>query len=499
MENLLCDDLGRLITLTPGTDTTQRIRGNDCLTANTKVITDIAAFLSTSLGPNGTDKILESPDTQITITNDGATILREMHMTESPIAQLLLQLSEAQDDEIGDGTTSVVILASALLKNANELIEKGIHPVRIAEGYDKSCELCISHLEKIAECVDDTVLRECLLNAAKTSLGSKIVSKCLDHFANICVDAILSVYDKDRNDIDFEQIRVDSRIGDDLSSTELIRGVLVHKEMSHYQMSKEVLDARIAILTCPFEPPKIKTKHNLNISTVEDYKNLESYEKKKFLEMIQFLKDAGANLIVCQWGFDDEANGLLMENDLPAIRWVGGSEIEQIAVHTGANIISRFEDLRSEDLGKAYVKEISLSTESEKIIILKNHNDRKTVTIFVRGGSMMVIEEGKRAIRDALCAVRNVLSEKKILYGGGSCDISSSIYLNLLKSTGEEKECTKSFSKALEEIPYCLARNSGHSPIDCISEIKMKQITEKNNFYGVDPLNEKGSNMKENK
>ncbi|KAM0673368.1 T-complex protein 1 subunit epsilon [Gurleya vavrai] len=500
MENLLCDDLGRIITLTSNEDSQQRIRGLECLKANIQIVNDIASFISSSLGPNGLDKMLQSPDGQITITNDGATILKEMEMTESPISKLILQLSEAQDEEIGDGTTSVVILASGLLKNSLDLIEKGMHPVKISEGFEKGLELVLDHFKCISEDISNNpkMIRNYLLNAARTSLNSKIVNNCLDHFANICVDAVLSVYEEERNDLNFELIKIDSKIGSDLSKTEIINGVLIHKEMSHQQMPKEVKNAKIAILTCPFEPPKIKTKHNLNISNVEDYKKLENYEINKFTEMINFVKNAGANLVICQWGFDDEANGLLMQNNLPAIRWVGGSEIEQIAVHTNANIISRFEDLTENDLGNADVNEISLGTESEKMIIIKNQKDKKTVTIFIRGGTKMVIEEAKRAVRDALCAVRNLIASKQIIYGGGSCDLSASLFLHKLSSDGEDKECFKAFSKALEEIPLCLARNSGYSPVECISQIKMKHLMEKNNFIGVDLKNEKGGNMKEN-
>ncbi|KAM0677322.1 T-complex protein 1 subunit epsilon [Binucleata daphniae] len=499
MENLLCDDLGRLITLTKDDKNMQRLRGVECLKANIQVINEIADFVSTSLGPNGMDKILRSPDGMVTITNDGATILKEMEMTESPIAQFILELSEAQDEEIGDGTTSVVILASAMLKNTLELIEKGIHPVKIAEGYVKSCDAVVKHLEAISEEIEEENIKKYLFDAAKTSLNSKIVNKCVDHFSNICVEAVCSVFDKDRNDIDFELIKIDSKIGSDLNKTEMINGVIIHKEMSHHQMKKEIQDGKIAILTCPFEPPKIKTKHNLNIKSVEDYKNLEQYEKSKFIEMINFVKNVGTDLVICQWGFDDEANGLLMENDLPAIRWVGGGEIEQIAVHTNTNIISRFEDLTEKDLGTADVKEISLGTENEKIIVLKNNQDKKTVTIFVRGGTKIVIEEAKRAIRDALCAVRNMLVEKRIVYGGGASDLSSSIYLQELANNikGEERECYAAFSKALEEIPFCLAKNNGLNPINALCGTKLRQINDKNHFIGIDTDSENGADMKE--
>src|SRR5271156_6003026 len=257
------------------------------------------------------------------------------------VAKLLVELSKSQDDEIGDGTTGVVVLAGALLEQAEELIDRGIHPIRIADGFDQACKLAVQTLDSIADTFefskDDTVN---LFKAAKTSLGSKMycipssslahhsVSKAHDKFAHIAVDAVLAVADLERRDVDFELIKVDSKVGGALEDTALVRGVVIDKDMSHPQMPREVRDAKIAILTCPFEPPKPKTKHKLDITTVEEFKKLQNYEREKFQQMIQKIKDVGASLVICQWGFDDEANHLLLQNKLPAVRWVGGPEIE---------------------------------------------------------------------------------------------------------------------------------------------------------------------------
>jgi T-complex protein 1 subunit epsilon len=231
-----------------------------------------------------------------------------------------------------------LVLAGALLEQAEELIDRGIHPIRIADGFDQACKLAVETLDTIADTFefskDDTLN---LFKAAKTSLGSKMyipeyincsVSKAHDKFAQIAVDAVLAVADLERRDVDFELIKVDSKVGGALDDTALVKGVVVDKDMSHPQMPREVRDAKIAILTCPFEPPKPKTKHKLDITTVEEFKKLQTYEKEKFQEMIQKIKDVGASLVICQWGFDDEANHLLLQNKLPAVRWVGGPEIE---------------------------------------------------------------------------------------------------------------------------------------------------------------------------
>lgn len=368
-----------------------------------------------------------SPDGDITVTNDGATILSQVcgldseriqwHLLSSPqmevsnnVAKLLVELSKSQDDEIGDGTTGVVVLAGALLEQAAELIDKGIHPIRIADGFDQACEIAVAELDRISDEITFTRENtENLLKVAKTSLGSKMyvsvdftattgsgltvfsVSKCHDQFAKIAVDAVLSVADLERKDVDFELIKVDSKVGGSLEDTILVKGVIVDKDFSHPQMPSEVRDVKLAILTCPFEPPKPKTKHKLDITSVDEFKRLQAYEREKFEEMIKQLKDAGANLVICQWGFDDEANHLLLQNNLPAVRWVGGPEIELIAIATDGRIVPRFEELAPEKLGTAgLVREMTFGTTREKMLVIEECANSRAVTVFVRGSNKMV-------------------------------------------------------------------------------------------------------------
>jgi T-complex protein 1 subunit epsilon len=217
------------------------------------------------------------------------------------------------------------------------------------------------------------------------------VSKCHDQFANIAVQAVLSVADLERKDVDFELIKLDGKVGGSLVDTALVQGVVVDKDMSHPQMPREIRDAKIAILTCPFEPPKPKTKHKLDITSVEEYKKLQDYERSKFQEMIKQVKDTGASLVICQWGFDDEANHLLLQNDLPAVRWVGGPEIELIAIATNGRIVPRFQDLTPEKLGKAgLVRELSFGTTKDRMLVIEECANSRAVTVFVRGGNKMV-------------------------------------------------------------------------------------------------------------
>jgi T-complex protein 1 subunit epsilon len=198
----------------------------------------------------------------------------------------------------------------------------------------------------------------------------------------------------DRKDVDFELIKVDGKVGGSLEDSLLVKGVIVDKDFSHPQMPSEVQDAKIAILTCAFEPPKPKTKHKLDITSVDEFRKLQNYEKEKFIEMIQQIKDTGANLVICQWGFDDEANHLLLQNKLPAVRWVGGPEIELIAIATNGRIVPRFEDLRSEKLGRAgIVKQMSFGTTREKMLVIEDCANTRAVTVFVRGSNKMVRAE----------------------------------------------------------------------------------------------------------
>ena len=413
------------------------------------------------------------------------------------VAKLLVSLSQSQDSEIGDGTTGVVVLAGALLEQAADLIDKGIHPIRIADGYDAACEVAVGRLDEISDTMPfDKNNTENLFKVAKTSLGSKIVSKSHDQFAQIAVDAVMSVADLERRDVDFELIKVDGKVGGSLEDTLLVKGVIVDKDFSHPQMPSEVKDAKLAILTCAFEPPKPKTKHKLDITSVEEFKRLQNYESEKFAEMIQQIKDTGANVVICQWGFDDEANHLLLTNKLPAVRWVGGPEIELIAIATNGRIVPRFEDLSADKLGTAgIVREMSFGTTREKMLVIEECANSRAVTVFVRGSNKMIIDEAKRSLHDALCVVRNLVRDNRIVYGGGAAEIACSLAVEdaAVKSPGLEQYAMRAFADALDSVPMALAENSGLSPIETLASIKSRQAKEGNSRLGVDCM-QTGSN-----
>ncbi|KAI4168485.1 MAG: hypothetical protein LQ343_006372 [Gyalolechia ehrenbergii] len=494
------DEQGRPFIVVRDQGKKKRQHGNEAVKSHILAARTVASLVRTSLGPRGLDKILISPDGDITVTNDGATILSQMEISNH-VAKLLVALSKSQDDEIGDGTTGVVVLAGALLEQAADLIEKGIHPIRIADGYDQACEFAVAELDRISDEVKFTKDKtENLFEVAKTSLGSKIVSKAHDQFAQIAVDAVLSVADLERKDVDFELIKVDGKVGGSLEDTLLVKGVVVDKDFSHPQMPDEVRDAKLAILTCAFEPPKPKTKHKLDITTVEEFRKLQAYEQHKFVEMIEQIKETGANLVICQWGFDDEANHLLLQNKLPAVRWVGGPEIELIAIATNGRIVPRFEDLTASKLGKAgVVREMSFGTTREKMLVIEECANTRAVTVFIRGSTKMIIDEAKRSLHDALCVVRNLVRDNRVVYGGGAAEIACSLAVEeaAVKSPGLEQYAMRAFADALDSVPMALAENSGLSPIETLAEIKSRQVKEKNSRLGVDCMQTGSNDMKE--
>lgn len=494
------DENGRPFIIVKDQGRKQRQHGIDAIKSHILAAKTVANIVKSSLGPRGLDKILISPDGDITVTNDGATILSQMEIKHH-VAKLLVELSTSQDDEIGDGTTGVVVLAGALLEAASDLIDKGIHPIRIADGFDQACEVAVEKLEEIADTVEFTKQNtENLLRCAKTSLGSKIVSKAHDKFTQIAVEAVLSVADLERKDVDFELIKVDGKVGGALEDSLLVKGVIIDKDMSHPQMPRVVENAKLAILTCAFEPPKPKTKHKLDITSVEEFKKLQAYEKHKFEEMIAQIKATGANLVICQWGFDDEANHLLLTNKLPAVRWVGGPEIELIAIATNGRIVPRFEDLTAEKLGSAgIVRELSFGTTRDRMLVVEECANTRAVTAFVRGSNKMIVDEAKRALHDALCVVRNLVKDNRVVYGGGAAEIACALAVSEAadKTPGIEQYAMRAFSTALDNIPMALAENSGLSPIETLAAIKSRQVRENNSRLGVDCMGTGVNDMRE--
>eukprot|EP00455_Lapot_gusevi_P030690 TRINITY_DN3304_c0_g1_i2.p1 TRINITY_DN3304_c0_g1~~TRINITY_DN3304_c0_g1_i2.p1 ORF type:complete len:542 (-),score=200.51 TRINITY_DN3304_c0_g1_i2:64-1689(-) len=485
------DEYGRPFIILREQQRQQRLKGLEAHKANVLAARAVANVMRSSLGPKGMDKMLVSPDGEVTVSNDGATILKEMDV-DHQIGKLLVELSKSQDDEIGDGTTGVVVLAGALLEEAEKLLDKGIHPIRIARGFEQACDICVERLRSIADTVEfsqDNI--EPLIQTAMTTLGSKIVNRFHRQMAEIAVRAVLAVADLQRKDVNFDLIKMEGKVGAKLEDTMLVQGIIIDKDMSHPQMPKEIRDAKIAILTCPFEPPKPKTKHKLDITSAEDYLRLYEQEQKYFGEMVQQVKESGANLVLCQWGFDDEANHLLLQNQLPAVRWVGGVEMELIAIATGGRIVPRFSELSANKLGSAgLVREVAFGTTKDRMIVIEGCPNSRAVTVLVRGGNKMIVEEAKRALHDAMCVTRNLVRDNRIVYGGGAAEVACALAVSdaAEQVAGLEQYAMRAFADALESIPIALAENSGLSAIEALAEVKSAQVATGNPRLGVDCL-----------
>ena len=466
---------------------TERTKGKDALSNNIAAARAIAESIRTALGPRGLDKMLTDSFGDVTITNDGATILKEMDVAH-PVAKFIVELAKSQDDEVGDGTTSVVVLAGELLKMAEILIDENVHPSVIVSGYKIAAEEAQKYLDTLAIAVkpDDKVT---LMKIAKTALGSKILSTHGDAMAEVIVDSILAV--AVGNHVDLDDIKVEKKTGGSLSDTELIEGIVLDKEMVHPAMPTTVEDAKIALVEEALELSKTEFDAELTISSPDQIKNFLDRESEMIKEMVDFVKKSGATFLVCSKGIDDVAQHLLAKAGIAAVRRVKKSDMEKLAKATGGKLVSRLSDLSAEELGTAgnvYQKAVA----DDKMVYVTECPNAKSVTVLIRGGTDLVIDEADRAMHDALCVVRNVVRDGKIVNGGGSPEMSISAHLKTFADTlsGREQIAVKSFADALEVIPRTLAENTGLDPIDIMAELRKA-----GKGFGVDPINRKVANF----
>lgn len=496
--SLAFDEFGRPYIIVREQDKKKRMTGTETIKRNLSYAGTIAETLKTSLGPKGMDKMIVSPDGDVLITNDGATIVEKMQIAH-PVARLMVELSQSQDNQIGDGTTGIVVLTGELIKQAQRLLDKGLHPLKVASGFEKASDFVVHHLDKLKEDKGDPK-REDLIKAAMTALSSKVVSSCKRHLAEVAVDAVLKVADLERKDVNFEMIKIVGKTGGAISDTELVEGIIIDKDFSHPQMTKVVENAKIAILTCPFEPPKPKTKYNLNITNAEDFKKLAAQEQEYFEKMVKTVKDSGAEVVMCQWGFDDEANHLLHSHGLNAVRWVSGTDIELLALATGARIVPRFENLTEDKLGFAgHIEEVSFGTTQCNMVVVKRPKKAESVTLLIRGGSATIVDETRRSLNDALCVIRNLIRDPSLIVGGGAVELNSSLALRKYADeiAGIEQYAIRGFADALEQVIVILAENTGIDAIQSLSEARSKQISEKTHVFGVNCDTASVENMQE--
>ncbi len=474
---------------------TQRTRGRDAQAANIMVAKAIAEAMRTSLGPRGMDKMLVDSFGDIVITNDGATILKEMDV-EHPVAKMLVEVAKAQDEEVGDGTTTAVVVAGELLAKAEELIEKEIHPSLIIEGYKKAAAEALRILDEIGVPVNPQD-KDYLVRIAKTSLSSKLVGEYAELLAKIAVEAVLKVarLENGKWKVDLDDIKIEKKEGMSVVDTMLIEGIVLDKEVVHPDMPKLVRNAKIALLDAPLEIEKTEFDAKLHIETPEQMRAFMEQEEKMLKEMVDKIAATGANVVFCQKGIDDLAQHFLARKGILAVRRIKKSDMEKLAKATGGRVISRIDDLTPEDLGKAQLVEERRVGE-DKMVFVEGCENPRAVTILVRGGTQRIVDEAERSIKDAINVVKDILMEPKIVAGGGAIETELALRLRDYARTlpGKEQLAVEKFAEALEIVPIQLAENAGLDPVESVVTLRSRH-KEGERWYGVDVLSNRLHDM----
>ncbi|MCX8202747.1 MAG: TCP-1/cpn60 chaperonin family protein [Nitrososphaeria archaeon] len=474
---------------------TQRTRGREAQAANIMVAKAIAEAMRTALGPRGMDKMLVDSFGDVVITNDGATILKEMDV-EHPVAKMLVEVAKAQDEEVGDGTTTAVVIAGELLSRAEELIEKEIHPSLIIEGYKKAATEALRILDEIGKPVD-VEDREYLVKTAKTSLASKLVSEYADHLARIAVDAVLRVaqWENGRWRVDLDDVKIEKKEGMSIGDTMLVQGIVLDKEVVHPDMPRLVRNAKIALLDAPLEIEKTEFDAKLHIEPPEQMRAFMEQEERMMKEMVDKIAATGATVVFCQKGIDDLAQHFLARKGILAVRRIKKSDMEKLAKATGGRVISRVDDLTPDDLGKAALVEERRVGE-DKMVFVEGCENPRALTILVRGGTQRIVDEAERSLKDALNVVKDILVEPKIVPGGGAIETELALRLRDFAKTlpGKEQLAVEKFAEALEVVPMQLAENAGLDPVESVVTLRSKH-KEGELDYGVDVMNTRLYNM----
>ncbi len=482
-----------ILILKEGTERTTKRKAQMNNIAAGKVI---AEAVKSALGPRGMDKMLVDSLGDIVITNDGATILDEMDV-KHPAAKMMVQVAKAQDDEVGDGTTTAVIIAGQLLKGSEELLESKIHPTTIVAGLKKAANKANEILDQMAVDIDPEDV-EILMKIAMTSMNSKSVAGSKELFADIAAKAIgLIKEDRDGKVVaDLDHVSIVKKQGMGLTDTELIRGMVIDKEILHPAMPKRVTNARIAILDAALEIEKTEFDAEIRISDPYQVKSLMAEEDRMLKTLADRVINTGANVLLCQKGIEDDVVGFLAKAGILAVRRVKKSDMQRLARATGGRIVSNVKELSADVLGSAGVVE-EATIGDDKMVYIKDCADPKAVTVVIRGGSSQVVDEAERALHDALCVVRNAVQDKKIVAGGGAPEIEVAKGLREYAGTigGREQIAIEIFADALETIPKTLGENAGWDPITIIVELRAKHEVPEGKWFGINVFTGKPSDM----
>lgn len=474
---------------------TERSRGSEARSVNIMAAKAIYEVMKTSLGPKGMDKMLVDSFGDVTITNDGATMLKEMDV-QHPAAKMMVEVAKTQDDEVGDGTTSVVVLTGELLSKAEELIDKKIHPTIIIDGYREAKDQALKYIEEVAVKIDPKD-RGVLKKIAKTSMASKITANVSEYISDLVVDAILQVAEEEdgRYKVDLDMVKIEKKTGGSLSNTKLVKGLVIDKEVVHSDMPKMVRNAKIAILNTSLEIEKTEFDSKIHIESPDEMQAYLDQEEEMLREMVEKVKKTGANVLFCQKGIDDMAQHFLAREGIMAARRLKKSDIEALAKATGGKVATSLDELSESDLGHCELVE-ERKIGDDKMIFVEGCKNPKAVSILIRGGTERITDEAERSVHDALCVVRDVVQDPKILAGGGAPEVEASRRLKKYSESlsGRQRLAIEAFSEALLAIPMILAENIGMDPIDTLSELQAKHENGQK-WIGVDPLNNKLDDM----
>jgi len=451
-------------------------KGKDAQKNNITAAKLIAEVVRSSLGPRGMDKMLVDSLGDVTVTNDGATILKEIDV-QHPAAKMMVEVAKSVDNEVGDGTTSAVVLAGALIEKAEQLISKDVHPTIIVDGYRKSATKVIEIFNNMAQKVSNND-KEQLIKIARTSMQTKLVSKDSEALSELVVNAILQVSDQSDSGfkVDIDDVKVEKKAGGSLRDTRMIRGIVLDKEVVHGGMPKRIEKGKIALINSALEIEKTEFDAKINISSPDQMKMFLDEENKMLKGMVDKIIGIGANVVICQKGIDDIAQHYLAKANILTVRRVKESDMTKLSRATGASIGTNIEDLTAKDLGFADVVE-ERKVETDKWVFIEGCKHPKSVTILIRGGSQRVVDEADRSIHDALMVTKDVIEKPLIVAGGGAPEAyaASKIRDWVSTLTGREQLAAEKYAESLEIIPLTLAQNAGMDPIDAMTDLRAKQ------------------------
>jgi len=470
-------------------------KGRDAQQNNIAAAKLISDLVKSSLGPRGLDKMLVDSLGDVTITNDGATILKEIDV-QHPAAKMMVEISKTVDNEVGDGTTSSVVFGGALIANAEALLKKDVHSSVIVDGYQAAAEKTLELLGGIAKGVkaDD---REALINVAKTSMESKLISEDSGPLSEIVVDAVLKVAAERGGSqaVDLENVKVEKKSGGSIQDTRLVMGIVLDKEVVHSGMPQKVESAKIALLNCALEVEKTELSAEIRINDPTQMQMFLEEENRMLKSMADRLRDIGANVCLCQKGIDDIAQHYLAKHGILAVRRVKESDMTKLSRATGARITTNIDDLSEKDLGAAQVVQ-QRKVEADKWVFVEGCRNPQAVTILIRGGSQRVVDEVDRSMHDALMVVKDVIENPSIVAGGGAPEAHIAMQLKEWADSldGREQLAVKRYAEALESIPLTIAENAGMDPIDSMASLRSRHSQGKRTT-GIDARNTRVADM----